>query len=102
MKKVSILGETWTIQEASEENNKILQSCDGYCDWTMKEIFIGEIKQDETTVKDIWTYKAKVLRHEIIHAFLFESGCTEMAKDEKMIDWFAMNWNKIEKVFAEV
>lgn len=49
----------------------------------------------------------KVLRHEIIHAFLFESGLQENYHNEKwghdeiMIDWFAIQFPKIQKAFYE-
>ena len=56
------------------------------------------------------TYWKKTLRHELIHAFLNESGlsdssnCYEGAwtKNEEMVDWFAIQSPKIFEVFKEV
>ena len=51
----------------------------------------------------------KQLRHEIIHAFLSESGlqsnfehCTKFGHEETMIDWIAVQFPKIYEVYKEV
>ena len=52
----------------------------------------------------------ETLRHEIIHAFLNESGLRYDAKEsfgpwtqnEEMIDWFAIQSPKIFKVYEEL
>ena len=44
----------------------------------------------------------KVKRHEIIHAFLFESGLAEnsyWAQNEEMVDFFAIQAPKLFKAF---
>ena len=43
-------------------------------------------------------YVRKVKRHEIIHAFLLESGlaeCSDWAQNEEMVDWLARMGPKI-------
>ena len=49
------------------------------------------------------------MRHEILHAFLYESGlrensCTSFAwaENEEMIDWFAIQFPKILKIYGEL
>lgn len=52
----------------------------------------------------------KTLRHEIIHAFLNESGLSDSAsipsgawaKHEEMVDWFAIQTPKIFAVFMQL
>ena len=51
----------------------------------------------------------RVLRHEILHAFLFESGLADSsnsadawAVNEEMVDWFARQSPKIYKVYKEL
>ena len=39
-RKVNILGVPYTIKEMSETENELLKGCDGYCDWTTKEIVV--------------------------------------------------------------
>ena len=66
--------------------------------------------KDETdSKKNLKAYQNSVLRHEIIHAFLYESGldtCTSCtgnwALNEEMVDWLAIQTPKIFKVFKEL
>ena len=51
----------------------------------------------------------KQLRHEIIHAFLSESGlsvnfehCSKFGHEETMVDWIAIQFPKIHKVYEEL
>lgn len=105
--KVSILGSEWIIKEQRESENELLRDCDGYCDWTSKEIIIE--REDYGNLKDMQKYINKVLRHEIVHAFLFESGLAECscavnswAKNEEMVDWIARQGQRIYKAWEEV
>lgn len=34
---VSILGTRYRITEQTEEENKLLKDCDGYCDWIARQ-----------------------------------------------------------------
>ena len=103
---VRVLGVDYTIKQQSVNENTILANCDGYCDWTNKEIVVE--REMVGTLGDMESYIRKVLRHEIIHAFLFESGLAEAssatdawAKNEEMVDWFARKGGKIYKAWRE-
>lgn len=105
-RKVYILGSEWTISERSEDEDKNLKNCDGYCDWTIKEIVVE--REFFGTLKDMQKYINKVLRHEIVHAFLLESGLSECsgsseawANNESMVDWIARQGQKIYKAWHE-
>lgn len=105
--RVRILGTEYTVIIASKEDDAFLNSCDGYCDKTSKKIVIKE--KDKNNELDLFEeYQKKIMRHEIIHAFLFESGLHENFKheewghDETMIDWVAAQFPKILKAFKEV
>lgn len=104
--KILILGTEYTISEASVMDDKYLAECDGYCDKTSKKIVI-RAKGDDCQLDDFESYRRKVIRHEIIHAFLFESGLHENFKheqwghDETMIDWFAVQFEKLQQAFKE-
>ena len=77
--KVSILGTEYEVVVepviAKDLNN---ENCSGYCYFPGKEIHVGDVNTDHEwddgpqAMKTI--YKNKVMRHEIVHAFLFESG----------------------------
>ena len=74
MKIIDVLGTEYKIFERSKADDSELASCDGYCDKTTHEIVIT-IKDDDCNLGDFEVYRKKLLRHEIIHAFLFEFCC---------------------------
>jgi hypothetical protein len=47
------------------------------------------------------TFKAKVLRHEITHAFLHESGMQDYCDDEVLVDWLGIMIPKIVSAMKE-
>lgn len=103
---VHILGVQYTIKEESECDNEKLKNCDGYCDWTTKEIVVE--REMVGTLGDMEVYIRKVLRHEIVHAFLLESGLHECsgeseawASNETMVDWIARQGEKIYVAWRE-
>ena len=104
--KVNILGTEYTIEECSVEEDTLLNDMDGYCDKTSKRIVISKPSPD-SSLGDFDVYRKKIMRHEITHAFLFESGlweCVEHEKyghDEMMIDWIAVQFPKMQKAFEE-
>lgn len=105
-KKVNILGSKWVIKRQTEDKNRLLFDCSGYCDWSVREIIIKH--RDYGTIKDLEKYTRKVLRHEIVHAFLFESGlaaCSgeveSWADNEAMVDWIAIQGQKIYTAWQE-
>lgn len=106
-KKINILGTEYTIEERTMAEDKLLEECDGYCDKTTKEIVVTVFDDKEYTLHNPEWYIKKVTRHEIIHAFLFESGLHESLNnegghDEQMVDWFAVQSPKIFKAFEQV
>lgn len=109
MKEVNVLGTKYTIVEKKIEEDDNLKTADGYIDKTTKEIILLELTKDNCEIKNIDWYKKKVLRHEIIHAFFYESGLAESsnsvdswATNEEMVDFFAYQFPKILKAFKEV
>ena len=106
MKKVNILGTEYTIEIKKREDDKFLMDkCDGYCDKTTKKIVVLEEPKDNE-LENFSDYQKKVIRHEIVHAFLFESGLHECINhsdghDEQIVDWIAAQFPKMLKVFQE-
>lgn len=88
---INILGSDWTIQSQTEEENPKLTEAAGYCDYSTRTITVKKKYADELfNLADMDAYKRQVLRHEIVHAFLFESGLTEVARDETVVEWIAI------------
>lgn len=101
--KVNILGTYYTIKYKELGAEGI----DGYCDYTSKEIVIRS--DNENGVHDFRRLQKKQLRHEIIHAYLSESGlqsnfehANQWGHEETMIDWIAIQFPKILKTFEKI
>lgn len=112
MKTVNVLGTKYRIIKGSADKYPQLKSADGYCDHSVKQIVVLDCsiyKDDVTRIRDLEAYEKKVTRHEVIHAFFYESGLwvnsfsvDDWATNEEMTDWFAIQSPKISKVFQEL
>lgn len=109
--KVNILGTEYTIKRPkAADDPKIAENCDGYCDTSAKLLVVEAFEPDPNSKADLEFYGKQVLRHEIIHAFMHESGldanscCYEggWSTNEEMVDWFAIQSPKIFKAFEDV
>lgn len=102
--ELNILGSVWSVEYRDVRDDPGLEKNDGYTDYTARLIVVadknGNILNDEVRRK-------YTLRHEIIHAFLFESGLgfdwehPNYGHDEMAIDWFAIQFPKLQKAFEE-
>lgn len=107
-KKVNILGTEYeVVLDAPDE--MLPPDSDGAMDHSIKRIVVAKFTPDERSIKDLDSYQKKVLRHEIIHAFLYESGLWNNSGNvmawgtsEEITDWFAIQSPKIMKVFEEM
>lgn len=110
--RINILGSEWTI--IYRDDDPAFENAHGYTDDASKEIIIENIKVDlsnplafDVNAQNI--NQKRVLRHEILHAFLSESGLASSsssaeswAVNEEMVDWFARQSPKIYKVYKEL
>lgn len=113
--KVKILGEEYTIEEhkISEDEYMKKMRFSGYCSEYTKKIVYADLNEKEffehMDVVSKERYKKEIIRHEILHAFLNESGLSDNSsnydgpwtKNEEMIDFFAIQFEKIKEVFAK-
>jgi hypothetical protein len=113
--KLDILGTTYNVKRYGYKEKPIFEarSCDGYCDPIEKEIAVADHSthpafKDES--EEYWCKSEMVtLRHEIVHAFLNESGLMESslqynggwARNEEMVDWITCQFNKIMECFKK-
>ena len=92
---INILGEFWRINYDVEK----LEDPNSDAETNPHERTINVRKLED------WADKNRIVRHEIIHAFLFESGLgfnyehKPFGHDETMVDWLAIQWPKIKHVF---
>lgn len=113
---VSILGTEYSIEthKISEDKTMRENQWGGYCDEELKLIVVADMTEkkyvDIPSKKAQDSFRKKTLRHEILHAFLNESGLSanasasdgSWAKNEEMIDWLAIQSPKIIAAFKEV
>ena len=99
---VDVLGTEYTIIESDRVQNTNLNNMDGYCDHSTKKIVIDTFQNQPGSMEDLDKYRNHVIRHELVHAFLFESGlgCESWANNEEIVDWIAYQFPKIAKAFA--
>ena len=104
--KIDILGTEWQVKLTTSKQDPRLEGCNGCCDPTTKELLIEtEIEECNATVGDMSMEKARVIRHEIIHAYLYESGLhynCKWATNEEAVDWIALQFPKLQETFAAV
>lgn len=112
---INVLGVPYTVHYTDYENDEYMRrdGVSGYCDFVEQKIVVANdatipIHADCTPFANR-VYEKETLRHELIHAFLFQSGLDAgtlqysgpWARNEEMIDWFAMQGPKIIKAWQE-
>lgn len=107
MKTVNILGVEYTIY-FDVNPDEMPEGSDGCMDQSTRSIKIAKMEVSRNTLQNLADYQKKVLRHEIVHAFMYESGCwansgatDAWGQDETVTDWFAIQSPKIFKAFQE-
>ena len=114
MEKVNVLGAVYKVyRRVSIYSDRSLNNRFGYCDFINRKIVIADIRMipgwEEESDSVLQSQENQTLRHEIIHAFLSESGLRASSCDvqgwamnEEMIDWFSLQYPKIRDVFIKL
>ena len=111
VKTVNILGSEWTIKYVDDD--PAFEQANGITNDVAREIIIENVKMtDDPLSYDMqsqYINQKRVLRHELIHAYLYESGlgessnsCDAWAVNEEMVDWFARTIPKMTETFKEL
>lgn len=111
--KIDVLGTKYTLKRVNFGQDDYMEKMHfgGYCDSGEKEIIllnlatVPEWKDEKQSV--IADKEKETIRHELIHAFLNESGLQwntfakeeAWSKNEEMVDWFAIQMPKLLKAF---
>lgn len=102
--KINVLGTEYELIESNENVDKALLEMAGYCDTSIKVCVVDDMSEEcPDSKKDLADYKKQVKRHELIHAFLYESGmdACSWALNEEMVDWMAIQFPKLLKAFTD-
>ena len=102
-KTIDILGAKYKLYFKKVKEDKTLKGLNGYCDYEMKIIVVSK----KLTEKH-FTLAKKTIVHEIIHAFIYESGIinypdiVSWTRSEQCVDFFAMHYTKMFNLYKEL
>ena len=112
--EVDVLGTKYSVYVVKKGENKASDAIfgkgsDAYCEFSTKEIILQDIDPaDCDKPANTEAYLMECMRHEILHAFLYESGLDASAApsecwatNEEMVDWFAIQSPKLYKAYKE-
>lgn len=111
--KINVLGTEYKVRTSvKREEDKNLDGLIGFCNHYTKTISVVDLDYDEdgNAISDVVKQETikGTLRHEIIHAFIHESGlwacalpANSWADNEEMVDWFALQLPKMLKAMQE-
>lgn len=115
-RKVNILGTVYSVFRICAGENEYMEKMNygGLCTTIDHRIYILDLSTTQDWAEEPEEVRknmeACTLRHEVVHAFLNESGLQwnsfapekAWAKNEEMVDWFAIQAPKIFKVYQEL
>lgn len=106
MKEINILGTTYKLYE-NVDPKELPEGMGGLTELYSKNIKIVDYSKFDcdTSIELV----KQTIRHELVHAFLFESGLAgnsfqngAWADNEEIVDWIAMQTPKMFKLFKEL
>lgn len=103
---VNVLGRDYEVIEHARGEDPLLKenNLDGYCDESIARVVVESMQSsDVDSFKDLERHKKRIKRHELIHAFLSESGLHGECywASEEMVDWLSYQFPKMVKAFGE-
>ena len=105
---VNILGDPWRVRVCSAEVEPRLKDDAGFVDWTSHFIGIADPYESPGTIDNQIEFTKQVARHEIVHAFMYQSGLGEdwehsgQGQDETTVDWIARQFHAMGKIIDKV
>lgn len=105
--KVNILGTEYDVEILSQRDETMNAiEVVGYTDYSVKKIRVLDVTKntDSDQQEDTERYQDLIIRHELIHAFLYESGIDFRMQfhNEEMVDWLVMQFPKMVEVFDKM
>ena len=114
MKRVNILGTTYKVYlNVPSCKDPQLDGLFGYTSFHNKKIVVADVRTipgwESADYAAAYDAFSSTVRHEVIHAYLMESGLNGSAnssecwaRNEEMVDWFAVQMPKLVKTFNEL
>ena len=94
--ELNILGTKYKVFVDTSDHDEKLKTVDGYIAPEKKIIVLDR--------KNVDVHQQHVLTHEIVHAYLYESGLNveTWANNEEIVDWIAIQVGKIYNTSKEI
>lgn len=93
--KVDVLGAEYVVQVGARKELNIQPEHSGECQYFRKKILVCNEFSEEVKKEDIPLVLKSIIKHEVAHAFLYESGREENANDEDLVTWLEIMSNKL-------
>jgi hypothetical protein len=108
--KVDVLGSTYFVEIVPYTKYPVLfGKALGWCDFHAKKIVVLDMAtveiEDELNTQSPDKATNRIFRHELVHAFFYESGLDEQsdfARDEILVDFLAMQIPKMVRIFSKL
>lgn len=102
---INVLGTPYRVDMVPESEDPKLETMDGYTDPSIKRIVISDVSarpEDPEAVQDQDWFQRNIIRHELIHAFVVESGNQDAFWHcEDMVRWLAYMFPRLVTAFHE-
>lgn len=106
---ISVLGTEYSVEFVPRDSDSYLAGLNnGYCDHTSKRLVISSLKTLKAEFDQPIEFLKKIVRHEVIHAFLYESGLQEnfehpkYGQEETIVDWMAVQFPKMLDIYKQL
>ena len=104
-KIINVLGTLYRVDMVPESEDPKLKDMDGYMDPSIKRIVVADVNQrpaDNESVHNPEWFQKNIVRHELIHAFITESGLEDAYwHNEDMVRWLAYMFPRLLVAFKE-
>lgn len=104
-KIINVLGTPYRVDMVPESEDPKLKDMDGYMDPSIKRIVVADVNQrpaDNESVHNPEWFQKNIVRHELIHAFITESGLEDAFwHNEDMVRWLAYMFPRLLAAFIE-
>lgn len=104
-KIINVLGTPYRVDMVPESEGPKLKDMDGYMDPSIKRIVVADVNQrpaDNESVHNPEWFQKNIVRHELIHAFITESGLEDAYwHTEDMVRWLAYMFPRLLAAFKE-
>lgn len=114
MKIINVLGTEYSVYtDVPVGEDDGLTNRFGYASYLNRKIVVADLNTIDEWSKESEDVKKEqvkaTLRHEVIHAFIYESGLygnslgvDAWALNEEMVDWIALQFPKILKIYQQL